>query len=511
MVKNEISKSKKIILFALLIILNIILRIPSIPHEKGADSFFIHSLANSITYFGYANWWVHWLSVFGYYPYSYASAIPFSLSGVSQLTGIEMEETILLYCIILGFLGMFSAYLLAGVLYNDFLFKYLMALIYSISPCVMFFTTWEISSRGPFIIFLPFIIYIIMKNMQYAKHILLLLFTGVFFFSIHHFAIILFPMILILIPIKLLSKIEIFKSKSTYFNYMYIIGLLAVLMSPFFGVIEVTGSRYGWFTDIIITVVRYIGPLVVFASGGFVYLITKKDKKINIWYFLGITFVLVPFIHDKIYGIYLVQLYIVFFIAVGFRSVFNIRNTNMSKITGLFIIAIVISATMFSCFYNHYRTGQFKDSWYMGERTYTTGNWINDNISKEKKLKFISENHYNVRCIALQKNNSSIFIGGTEGLTYGFIEKSDIKNLDKVPITDSSFYSESPYRMTERDKDTQFDWYLENKDIRTIKQYYELDYIVQSLSYIRPVGFIGSENEKIFSDGILEIYDLRSM
>jgi hypothetical protein len=193
MFESEISRSKKVILFTLLIILNIVLRIPSIPHEKGADSFFIHSLANSIISFGYANWWVHWLSVFGYYPYSYASAIPFSLSGISQATGIELEYTILMFCIIIGLFSMFSAYLLAGVIYDDFLFKYLMALFYSISPSIMFFSTWEISSRGPFIIFLPFIIYLIMKNLQYAKRALLIIISVIFLFSIHHLAVILIP------------------------------------------------------------------------------------------------------------------------------------------------------------------------------------------------------------------------------------------------------------------------------------------------------------------------------
>ena len=46
------SKKIKIKLLFLLFLLNLIIRIPSIPHEKGIDSFFIHSLANSISLFG---------------------------------------------------------------------------------------------------------------------------------------------------------------------------------------------------------------------------------------------------------------------------------------------------------------------------------------------------------------------------------------------------------------------------------------------------------------------------
>ncbi len=49
-----ILQKNKVTLFALLIILNIVIRIHSISHEKGNDSFFIHSLANWITIYGQA-------------------------------------------------------------------------------------------------------------------------------------------------------------------------------------------------------------------------------------------------------------------------------------------------------------------------------------------------------------------------------------------------------------------------------------------------------------------------
>ena len=367
MFESEISRSKKVILFTLLIILNIVLRIPSIPHEKGADSFFIHSLANSIISFGYANWWVHWLSVFGYYPYSYASAIPFSLSGISQATGIELEYTILMFCIIIGLFSMFSAYLLAGVIYDDFLFKYLMALFYSISPSIMFFSTWEISSRGPFIIFLPFIIYLIMKNLQYAKRALLIIISVIFLFSIHHLAVILIPIISIFIAINLISKIKINKNKFTYLNYLYAVGLVAAFMLPFLKpeMTGITGSRYGWIIYSMIISVRYIGPMIFFAFSGLVYLIFKKDKKVNLWYFLCMIMSFIPFIYDQVYGIYIVQLFLIVPLTIGFRNLFNLKDIKSSKIIGakpigIFIVAILVSSVIFSGYYNHYRTGQYK-------------------------------------------------------------------------------------------------------------------------------------------------------
>lgn len=513
MFESEISRSKKVILFTLLIILNIVLRIPSIPHEKGADSFFIHSLANSIISFGYANWWVHWLSVFGYYPYSYASAIPFSLSGLSQITGIEMETTILLFCVVIGLFSVFSAYLLAGIIFDEFLFKYLMALFYSISPSIMFFSTWEISARGPFIIFLPFFIYLIMKNLQYAKRVLLIIISIIFLFSIHHLAIILIPIISIFIAINLVSKIKIDKNKSTYLNSLYAVGLAAAFMLPFLkpDMAGITGSRYGWIIYSMIISVRYIGPMVFFAFSGLVYLIFKKDKKVNLWSFLCMIVLFIPFIYDQIYGIYIVQLFLIVPLTVGFRNLFNLKDVKSSKLIGTFTIVILLSSVIFSGYYNHYRTGLYKGFWYMDEKTYTAGNWIDHNINKENRVLIVSENYYNVRSMALQQNGSPIVTDGPEGFTYGFIEKDIIKNLEKVPITDSYFFSEGPYKIIEKDKYNSIAWYLRNKDISVIKKVYDLDYLVHSVTYLRPMGLLEGEAEKIFSNGILEIYNIRKI
>ncbi len=511
MFKSEISQRKKVILFTLLIVLNIVLRIPSIPHEKGLDSFFIHSLANSVTDSGFANWWLHWLSVFGYYPYSYASAIPFSLSGISQLTGMETEGAILFYCVGLGLFSIFSAYILAGLLYNEFLFKYLMALVYSLSPGVMFFTTWEISSRGPFIIFLPIFIYLILKNLKYSKRILLAILMGIYLLSVHHLAIIILPVTMLFIFINLISKIKIVKIKPAYLNYLYAVGLVTVFMMPFFkpSMAGVTGSRYSFMLQILTICVRYIGPIVFFVFSGLIYLIFKNDKKVSLWYFMCIMLAFLPFIYNQLYGIYVMLLFLVIPLTIGFRNLLNIK-TIQPKVIGLFMIVVLLSFVAFSGFYNHYRTtGNI--AWYMDEDAYTTGEWIDHNINKESRVLFLDQGYYNTRCIALQKNGSSIIVGGPQGLAYGFIDKDFIRNnMTEVPITDSYFYSEGAYVMTERDIFRSIDWFLAAKDINTIKEVYNLDYIVQWIYITPPPGLYESAKGKIFSNGYLDIYGLYS-
>ena len=80
----------------LLILLNIAVRIPVTPHEIGCDSFFIHWMAQSILEEGTALWLIHPASVFGLYPFSYPSFVPFLLATISNIMGLEIETIILI-------------------------------------------------------------------------------------------------------------------------------------------------------------------------------------------------------------------------------------------------------------------------------------------------------------------------------------------------------------------------------------------------------------------------------
>ena len=159
------SSRTKVILFGLLIALNLIIRCPSVPHEVGDDSFHMHLVANSLSEFGYAKWWIHPASILGSYPYSTSpSAVPFFLSGLSQLTGIDVEPTILLYSVFLGLFSICVAYLMAGAIYDDDRFKFFVAFIFSTSQGIVTFTTWTAHAKTLFIISLPFLIFLLLKS-----------------------------------------------------------------------------------------------------------------------------------------------------------------------------------------------------------------------------------------------------------------------------------------------------------------------------------------------------------
>ena len=160
----KFNREFRYLLFTFLIILNIILRYPCAPHELGTDSFYIHALGNSISVHGYAQWILHPLSFLGLYPFSYPSGVPFFISGISQCTRLNMELTILVVAMIFGILSIFTSYLMAGTIWNDDRFKFLVAFGYSLSPLLLKFTIWTISTRGLFIVLMPILVWSLFKG-----------------------------------------------------------------------------------------------------------------------------------------------------------------------------------------------------------------------------------------------------------------------------------------------------------------------------------------------------------
>lgn len=522
MFQDIYSRKHKVISLGLLVLLNIVLRIPSIPHEKGRDSFYIHSLANSINAFGHANWWEHWLSVFGYYPYSYASGLPFTLSGMSQLLGVDIEITILIYSFIFGLFTIFIAFILAGLIYKNFVFQYFMAFFFSISSGIMLFTTWEASARGPFMIFLPFLLFLLLKKYLLVKKIILAILAIVFLFSLHHYAI--FGVVLtvsyiflqIVFILNSYLSIPYFYKYGAKINYVYLLILGSSFLYPFITHTMITaGSRYGWVIDLIVINLRFIGPAAFLAIGGVVSLSLSSKKNFSQWYFLVSFIFMVPFLYDLLYGHYLLLLFSIIFLTIGFVYSVNSnprRNKNAVKIICVFVLCIILSSTFFTAFYNHGRTGDYQYLWYMNEKNYDLADWINGEINHSNRVMMITENNYEVRTIALVENDMPILVGGVQGFAYGFINDSYLDNLEKVSFTDSYFYTESPYRVEERDIYRSMDWYISNKDIDIIKEVYTLDYLVQSrTNYYSAKGLSTDNSEIIYTNGVLDVYDLRQI
>lgn len=447
MIRHFVAKKKKVLLMILLLLLNIIIRIPSIPHEKGYDSFSIHSLANSVSIFGKAQWWINWQSVFGLYPYSYASAVPFTLSGITQTTGIEMEKTILLYCVTTGLLSVFIAYIFAGRIYKEFTFKYLMTLFFSLASGVMLFTTWEVSARGLFIVLFPLYMYILMKDNIHLKKLLLLPLLFIFIFATHHYAYFLIPPTVMYVVFGKIKTMKLPRFKETHIKYIIIGTILVLFLVPFFNRSLISsGSRYEWIIDAIKTNVRYIGPEVFFLFGGLAYLINKK-KDFEEYFILSVSLIYIPMFYSHNYGPFLLLLPMVILASIGINNLSNLWISKNKKYLTIYILIIILIFVSFSTYYNHYRTGGTQSHWYMSADTSSAGIWARNNLP-ENCRGLDSGTMESARFFAVSEGHPIIPTIEPNNLAYGLVDITNITMVRNSPYS-TGYYFEGPYVVKE--------------------------------------------------------------
>jgi len=513
--KTLSSDITKVILFFLLIILNIILRIPSIPHEKGGgDSFFIHALSNSLSYFGEANWWVNWLSAFGLYPYSYASSVPFALSATSQLTGligVDSEKAVLLFSLIIGLLSVFTAYVFAGVLFNDFFSKLMMAFFFSVSQGIMVFSTWELSARGPFMVLLPLFLYLLLKEITFIKKSMLVLLMFLLIAFTHHYFYFLFPITLLYIILQIIFRNVKMEKYFRHIDYLLPVFLLIAIIYPFFTRTLITaGSRYAWVIDVFIINLRYIGPVFVFIFAGIISSLLYNKKTLFDYYILLVFIMLLPFSYSQKYGVYIILIFSIYFISLAFNNLLNVNNLQIKKLKVIFIIFILTTSVSFSAFYNHARTGSSQDYWYMLDSTAKTSVWTNQHISNE--MNGFGNSGETWRLLAASDAHPILPTGGAVILAYKLINGTDLPVV-KVSPTSSSYYFDGPY-VLEQGNDIWglFNWLLNRpnidggKEIEIINRF-DIKYFIEDTYNSKPlINSIRVSRDKIYSSGRLQVW-----
>ena len=488
MFKDNPPKNK-VIIFALLVVLNIVIRIPSIPHEKGSDSFFVHSLANSITMYGQANWWESWLSIFGLYPLSYASGIPYFLSGISQLANIDMEITILVFSLVLGIFSLFASYLLGNMLYPDSIFKYIFAFLFSVSQGVLIFTTWEVSTRGPFIALFPLFLYLLLKfsNGSRLKIGALLLMLLILLFSIHKFSY--FAALSLGLMVFLLLTRNRIKIPSNLQTIGYTALFSFFMLLPFFkrSLVPFAGSRYDWILEIFIVQVRHVGPLTLLVFGGLVYMLLKQPKRKEESFILLLCAFLLPIIYSDIYGHFVYLIFSILLVSIALTNILNVPSKHFKT----FAILLLICSVSFSGFYNHWRTGESAEEWVMDDKTYVSAKWANQYIDDTAGA-FGNGDRTMRRFMAISDGSPRVLLDSISALTYGFVNFSEI-DVQKRSSLSSSYYFDNPYFAGDfHSTDGNVNWVLiqENIDYRSSKEIYDkydLSYLIMDTKYPEPV------------------------
>lgn len=454
----KLSKKVKYGLFILLIILNLILRFPVIHHELGLDSLEIHILANSVSAFGEARWWVHPVGIIGMYPNSYASATPFILSGVSQCTGLDVEGVMFIYGLIFGLFCMFAGYIVAGEIYDDDLFKFLVAFGFSTCQGVLTYTTWTAPARSPFIILLPLFLYALLKSRKHHLRFgLITIVLSMLLLATHHLAFYLVPIFaacfLVTIVYKLKEHIgvikEVIKKTENFMPLFIIFAFCLMLAYPFMTHKFLSiGSRWDNLTLMFTEYPRYIGILVFLAIGGFGYLVFKPNKRYEEWTLLTMLMFLSVFVFDERYMKWFILIFAFLLAGVGLVNLFKLSEQEQKRkyVAAIVVIFLILSVFM-SSFYQYWRTDvrmggdlEFRTD-YIEEGEHATGLWIKKHV---EGVGISNDQHMGSRIGAISA--SPFFVGSySDDQAYGFVDVRDWE-LEKVPITEEEFWMKSPYR-----------------------------------------------------------------
>lgn len=536
----KFTKKNKYILLALLIILNIIVRYPRMNHEVGIDGFFIHSLANSISTFGFAKWIIHPLSFFGLYPLSYASAEPFILSGFSQVTGVSIEYIILFLGMFLGIFGMLSAYILAKKIRDDDLFAFLTAFVFSLSPLFLVFTIWIASTRNLFMGFLPIFIWAILKFRKSFKvsHVGIVIMFFILLIASHRLWFFL-PLVLIaLIATVLLTYIFNLKSfDKNILNMCFFYILLGISLLFFYTEFLSGASLYsgeteyqtGYFfsgTDILtillnvgIDYVGKMGILLPFIFIGFIMLIRKVAYiGRNELFLLLVVIFLIPIIIVESYAPEFVLPFYALMISLGIIGVLN--RFEKRKIFTASILVICLFATVGFAFFmfNH---------WHIGEPPidgiYHTAIFIQDRYNHTA----IANTGLLAAQISAFSEKPCLPFGGAyvpsqspEQLIFGFVDKRDIVVR---PLRFSEFPSKIFYKILKA-PDQNMDWQIMLGDprddkVKEVLSRYNARLIVEydlggkyqywKLRYSGMLRYLHESGDRIYHNGKLKIFYLR--
>ena len=352
------------------VLLNIIIRYPVVPHEIGIDSFFIHYLAGVIESEGKIPWLLSFLSLFGLYPYSYPSGIPIFLSELHLITGLELETVIYWFALVIGLLGIGTSYLLAGEFFQTRGVQLLFALIFSLSPLTLKFTIWTASTRGAFLMLLPLALWSLIrfcKNWSLPYMLLSLLLYSVLW-SVHRLFILLIPITILCLVLYRGKTLFHEERQRTHKNLIKVLILLAIVFACILYILQFAelaelyqnsssywGLRYFSFTGIPMWINYVIGNLielgsrfvllVPFAALGLLFFIKEEVIKPNEWLVLCTTLCFLPFLG---YSIQIYQILLPFICLLAVYGIIILIKGRRSKFIQISAYSFLIVLLIFS-------------------------------------------------------------------------------------------------------------------------------------------------------------------
>jgi len=330
---------------------------------------------------------------------------------------------------------------MAGEIFDNDLFKLLVAFGFSTSPGVLGYTTWTVPTRGLFVVLAPLLIYMLLKCRLSIKYAPLTFILTAFLFATHHLFYFLIPSFLIflilIIYFKLRSKIGVIIKKRTskLTPFIPVCGFLCMYSIPFFtGHFIEGGSRYApvWEGHI-----RYIGVLIIPAIGGLLYLVFKQIKSLEEWFILLSAISLITFIYIPTYLKWFLPIFVVPLSCIGLINIMKLKIRRALLVVILFLLL----ALSFSSYYQfiHFLPSpgmRGMHARYMEDSTYQTGRWMKYYLNGST----VSNDLTLGRRIFAASETSHVLTGYTiSDFIYGFIDLN-LSKFKRYPITSEDFW-----------------------------------------------------------------------
>ena len=439
------------------ILISISLRVPLVPHEIGWDSFFIHRLAESVTYYHQEKWIINPASFYGYFPYSYPSGVPTILAAFSSMSGLSMEYTILFFTFIEGIMAVFFSFMLGKILFNIKYGKWIFVYISSFAAGLLYYSLWTVSTRGFFMIlfilflFLLFKIFLSknLKKMEKIKFLLLFIMILFILPSIHRLWVFIIPIWVIAIIVYfynkryplILKKNFVIISLISFILVFFSLELLSTFYKElwtYFGVEDINNPHLYYILGLIYA--RYNGPLLFLFPLGIYYLFEHRNIKFLI--ILLFIIILLPFYYVATYVATLSYIIFSIIFAGALIDIFsrmkkhyshscNQLHKSKGKVISIgIVISLLTAQIIFAGVVQYYHPnisglGNKYIKPYMKEGTYESGIWIKYKWH-ENHRDFIIINYEPHRILAIS-GDSSISDSGPFELIDGIINPKDVK------------------------------------------------------------------------------------
>ena len=181
-----------LVLICVLILVSIALRYPRVEHERlQTDSYFIHTLAQSIVDYDQAKWTYNVFSYFGQFPLSYPSGVPFILAEMSELTGLTVEVCILLLDIMLSIIFCLAVFCLSREFVSLSQYALLATFFAILGPRFVDTTYWDASARGAGVVLIILLVFLLFRSglLSSRGYWILAILIGFTCFTVHRISV----------------------------------------------------------------------------------------------------------------------------------------------------------------------------------------------------------------------------------------------------------------------------------------------------------------------------------